>query len=200
VSATATAGRWVPLKEAAPTLRLSIDALRRRIRTKQVRARRTLTADGPRWLVLVTESPGVAPTMAEVAPGVAEEAAEQVDGGEDAVADEPREPWPTTVGDGTTIQAAQRAREMADYSERLLAPWRARVEELGRECGRLGAEADHLRERLAEERAERERWEAVLAEAEAAVEVPAPSRRWWQFWRWAASVTEAPAGAATERS
>lgn len=133
--------------------------------------------------------------MAEVAPGVVDD---QVDGEADTFVDEPREPRSTAPGDGTALQAAQRAREMAEYSERLLAPWRTRVEELGRECGRLTAEADHLRERLAEERAERERWEAMLAEAEAAtVEVAAPRRPWWRLWGWPSSAT-APAGVATE--
>jgi hypothetical protein len=91
---------------------------------------------------------------------------------------------------------------MAEYSERLLAPWRARVEELGRECGRLAAEAGHLRERLAEERAERERWEAVLAAAEAAdaAEAAAPRRPWWQFWRRAAPTGAAGTGPAAEPS
>jgi hypothetical protein len=141
----------------------------------------------------------VAPAVADSAPAVAEGQVDgQVDGQQDTFPDDLREP-PPAGGDGTALQAGQRAREMAEYSERLLAPWRTRVEELSRECGRLAAEADHLRERLAEERAERGRWEAVLAAAEAAeAEVAAPRRPWWQFWRRAASVPDASAGAASE--
>ena len=82
-----------------------------------------------------------------------------------------------------------RAEEMAVYTRALLEPLHAQLKAQAEQVGRLSAEVEHLQEQLAAERAERERWEAVLAEAEAADRAAqadaesAQSRRpWWRFW------------------
>jgi hypothetical protein len=88
---------------------------------------------------------------------------------------------------------------MAAYTRALLEPLHARLEVQAERIGRLEADLQHTRAALAAERAERERWEAVLAEAEAAeVELAAPRRPWWQFWRGAVMDTDAPVRTAAE--
>jgi hypothetical protein len=80
---------------------------------------------------------------------------------------------------------------MASYTRSLLEPLHARLEAQAERIGRLENALEQARAEVARERAERERWETALAEAEAADAVePAPPRRpWWQFWR----TLEAPA-------
>ena len=78
-----------------------------------------------------------------------------------------------------------RADEMAVYARALLEPLHAQLKELAEPVGRLSAEAEHLQEPLAAERAERERRETVPAEAEAAeraAEVAQRRRPWWRLW------------------
>jgi hypothetical protein len=91
---------------------------------------------------------------------------------------------------------------MAAYTERLLEPWRRRVEELAREngqlradlrhaeqaitqhgvaaeeVGRLTAELEQARQRVAEYEAVTDEWER----AQAAEAVAAAGRPWWRFW------------------
>ena len=91
---------------------------------------------------------------------------------------------------------------MASYTRALLEPLHARLEAQAERIGRLEADLEHARTEVARERAERERWEAVLAAAEAAeaAEPAAPGRPWWQFWRREAGGADRPIGVATEPS
>jgi hypothetical protein len=71
------------------------------------------------------------------------------------------------------LQPIQRAREMAEFTERLLEPWRRRVEEQAEQVGHLKAELEHARRQIAAFEVERER-AAAAAEGSA--------RPWWRFW------------------
>jgi hypothetical protein len=67
---------------------------------------------------------------------------------------------------------------MAEYTERLLAPWRQRVEEQAEHLGRLKAELEQARLQIAA-------FEAVTDELEqepAAAAAEAARRPWWRFW------------------
>src|SRR5262249_32317714 len=80
--------------------------------------------------------------------------------------------------------ARVRAEEMAAYTRALLEPLHAQLKEQAEQVGRLSAEGGHLQEQLAAERAERERWEAVLAAAGGAARAAEPAQRrrpWWRF-------------------
>ena len=82
------------------------------------------------------------------------------------------------AGAGTDLQPIQRAREMAEYTELLLAPWRRRVEEQAEQVGRLTAELEHARQQIAA-------FEAATDELERAQEAAtaeAAHRPWWRFW------------------
>jgi transposase-like protein len=99
---------------------------------------------------------------------------------------------------GGTLVPIQRAREMAEYTERLLESWRRRVEDLSRENGDLQAQLRQARQQLVERdgaaeeigrlRAELRHTEAQLAAAQAAQQeaaggaTAAPARPWWKFW------------------
>jgi chromosome segregation ATPase len=109
---------------------------------------------------------------------------------------------------------------MAAYTERLLEPWRRRVEELAGENGQLRADLRHAKEELAQRDATAEevgRLKAELAQAQrlvaefeavtdelereqdaAATEVA--RRPWWQFWRREAEVADRLPGAVAEPS
>src|SRR5215216_1288238 len=89
MTATRVAGEWAPLAEAARRLGLNIDQVRRRIRSDELRSRKTPSKRGgpARYEVWVdalersdipggapgagSASPGAAPGDAEPAPGVA---------------------------------------------------------------------------------------------------------------------------------
>jgi excisionase family DNA binding protein len=78
----------------------------------------------------------------------------------------------------TDLQPVQRAREMAEYTERLLEPWRRRVEEQAELVGRLKTELEQAREQIAA-------FEAVTVELEReqqAAAAGAVRRPWWRFW------------------
>jgi hypothetical protein len=78
--------------------------------------------------------------------------------------------------DPAMLQAAARAEEMARYTATLLEPWRRRVEELSQDVGRLTAERDEARRKVAE-------YEAVTEELEREHQADAPPHRpWWRFW------------------
>lgn len=208
---TAPTGEWLPLREAAERLGVSLDSMRRRLRTNSLRARQEPILGGHRWLVWVDgdacgpDANGVAPPpygggamgMADRAPPQAESASSL----EDEAESEPASPAPAQDPPGNrddatptprpapaeALVAAQRAEEMARYSAALLEPWRQRVEELSRENGRLEERAEHLQTELEQIRTQ-------LAEATASKEPPetenAPQaewpggRRWWQRLLW----------------
>jgi hypothetical protein len=78
----------------------------------------------------------------------------------------------------TDLQPVQRAREMAEYTERLLEPWRRRVEEQAELVGRLKTELEQAREQIAA-------FEAVTVELEREQQAAAAEvmrRPWWRFW------------------
>jgi excisionase family DNA binding protein len=82
------------------------------------------------------------------------------------------------AGVATDLQPIQRAREMAEYTERLLAPWRQRVQEQAEQVGRLTAELEHARQQIAA-------FEAATDDLEKAQEAAAAEalrRPWWRFW------------------
>jgi BMFP domain-containing protein YqiC len=146
-------GKWVGIPDAAQRLGLSVDAVRRRVRRKTLRSRRVPTEHGgpARYEVWVEEgAPGArqADGVARQAPDSAHQAARHSEPRIDAAA-----------------LAVSRAREMAEYTERLLLPWRDRVEQLSQRLGHLEAE-------LAAARREE-------AERQARLAVPRP---WWRFW------------------
>jgi hypothetical protein len=178
-------GCWATLREAGETLGISEDSVRRRLRNHQLHGRRVGTAQGFQWRVWV--GPGVPPPTeaadepdaggpADSAPGGADSAP----GGADSAPN-----GAETPAESALALARMRAEEMAAYTRALLEPLHAQLKEQAEQVGRLSAEVGHLQEQLAAERAERERWEAVLAEAEEAERAAesAQSRRpWWRFW------------------
>jgi hypothetical protein len=91
-----------------------------------------------------------------------------------------------------TALLAQRAQEMAAYTERLLAPLYGRLEAQATQIGRLEERAEHLQAERDAARAELEQARARIVELEAPVapepeSVPPPepeSRRWWQRLLW----------------
>jgi hypothetical protein len=203
-------GEWLPLREAAERLGVSLDSVRRRLRAKTLQARQETILGGHRWLVWVDggapgaaagvappPSPGGAmgvgasatPLAEDTAPRATDADDPQPSGGAspDARHETPhRAPGPAPQAPTEALVAAQRAEEMARYTAGLLEPWRRRVEELSRENGRLEERAEHLQTELEVTRAQ-------LAEATAPKEPPeaerAPSpaqgeRRWWQRLLW----------------
>jgi hypothetical protein len=148
------AGEWVGIPEAAQLLGLSVDAVRRRVRRKVLRSRRVPTEHGgpARYEVWVEEGAPGARQASRQAVGVARQATDsEHQAGRHSVrhVDE-------------TALAVSRAREMAEYTERLLLPWRDRVEQLSQRVGHLEAELAAARREEAERQA-----------------VPRP---WWRFW------------------
>jgi len=122
-------GEWVPISEAAQRLRLSQDAVRRRLKGGQLQARREVMPQGFRWLVLLAEdAPGVDNRdPGEVAPGGASRQGASAPEREVAQA-------------GAEVALLQRAQEMAAYTEALLQPWRRQALEQAERIVRLEAE------------------------------------------------------------
>jgi excisionase family DNA binding protein len=90
-----------------------------------------------------------------------------------------------TIG-ATAMQTLARAREMAAYTEQLLAPYVGRIEAQAEEIGRLRAELGHARERAEREAAEREALACELhaaRSASASPTTPEGNRPWWRFWQ-----------------
>lgn len=85
---------------------------------------------------------------------------------------------PSSGVDATDLQPIQRAREMAEYTERLLAPWRQRAEEQAEQVGRLTAELEQAKRQIAAFEAATDELEH---EREATI-VEATHRPWWRFW------------------
>lgn len=85
---------------------------------------------------------------------------------------------PSSQGAATDLQPIQRAREMAEYTERLLEPWRRRVEEQAEQVGRLKAELEQARQQIAAFEAAADALEREQRAAAAA----AAHRPWWRFW------------------
>jgi hypothetical protein len=171
-------GRWATLREAGETLGISEDSVRRRLRNHQLHGRRVGTAQGFQWRVWV--GPGAPPPAEAADEPDAGGPADSAPGGADSAPNGAESP-----AESALALARMRAEEMAAYTRALLEPLHAQLKEQAEQVGRLSAEVGHLQEQLAAERAERERWEAVLAEAEEAERATesAQSRRpWWRFW------------------
>ena len=127
--------RLVPLADAAIELGIPAATLRKRVKAGAIRGERRQTPQGFHWVV---EVPGGPPGMnghAAHAPTVdqmgTQSGARTGDQSPDQTVDQPgTRPAQTAV-------LAQRAEEMAVYSERLLAPYVRRIEEQAEEIGRL---------------------------------------------------------------
>lgn len=218
------AGEWLPLREAAERLGVSLDSVRRRLRTNTLRGRQEPILGGHRWLVWVEGSAhGTgAPGTREVAPlpppastnGVAHATSPLAGDATSPAGESFGEPAPSVPppdgqaelppqGTGETLVGAGRAEEMARYTTALLEPWRRRVEELSRENGHLEERAEHLRAELALARAQLaeatapppETERAPVAATEAADD--GADRPWWRrAWAWAKGDQATPGPAA----
>lgn len=118
----------------------------------------------------------------------------------------PSAPAPTEPPGGTALQTLARAREMAAYTEQILAPYMAKIEQQAEEIGRLKAQLEHAQERTQRAEAhaadveparpsdaatnprewdwERDRVGGSDDQATAAAEESAARQRrpWWKFW------------------
>jgi hypothetical protein len=156
----ADAGAWLPVKEAAPRLGLTLDQLRRKLRRGEIGGRRVPTPTGHAWLV-------------------------RVDG---ALSDAVRPPSDSTPAPPSAggSPALARAQEMAVYSEQLLRPYVAKIETQAERLGRLEerteslqAETERLRARVAELEAAPAASETTETPIAPQAEGPA-ARSWWQ--------------------
>jgi hypothetical protein len=205
MGASVGVGEWVPVKDAAERLGLTVDQARRRLRSGQLQGRQVLVAQGHVWEVWLsdeTPAPSEAsgagpdpdtgdqtPPYEPAADGSLNGAAHQTPDVVRAASDAAHQtPDGTPAGPGAELVGNQRAREMAEYSASLLEPWRRRVEELSRENGHLEERTEHLQAALEQARAQ-------LTEALAPNEPPAPQsvpqaepwpegRPWWRRLLW----------------
>ena len=190
VEASAEAGRWTLLQEAAAALGISRDAVRRRVAARVLRAERRRTARGPRlfvWLPAeglpdLVELPETVDAEDDAAPrggtDAAHSGADSARGGADAARGgaERRNDAPS----GATLAAA-RAEEMARYTAVLLEPWHRQAEAQAERIGRLENEVEHLRAQLAE--AAPTEAQAEAQDAPQAEHWP-EARTWWQKLLW----------------
>jgi hypothetical protein len=184
-AATTEPGGYVPLREAAERLGISEPAARRRVKTGRLRGQRRPTAQGHVWYVWVPAADASAPTSDTSGDGT-----RQVSPDGSSVSGDTRE----RVGrpSSATLQPADRAEEMARYTEALLAPWRRRVEELAVENGRLQERLATAEACIAELQAPPsdtivEEPETVAATPEVSEEEAPPALWWRRAWRWLSS-------------
>jgi hypothetical protein len=216
MSTSVGVGEWVPVKDAAERLGLTVDQARRRLRSGQLRGRQVAVAQGYVWEVwLPDDTPALGGTGSpdmethdraeDELPGAAvngslngavhqtSDARRAASDGVHQTPDARRQTADGTPG-GASVElvASQRAREMAEYTEALLQPWRRRVEEQAEELGRVKNEMEHLQAERDAARAELEQVQAQLTEA-TAPKAPEPEsapppepepRRWWQRLLW----------------
>jgi hypothetical protein len=213
----------LPLVEAAARAGVTPEALRKRIQRGTVVGRKRQG----QWYVAFDDAPAVQQDDIRTASGAGGQAAGRPSGYQ--------EEWTSgrveadTAGQASgqqdesgqaSLQSLARAQEMAAYTERLLEPWRRRVEELAGENGQLRADLRHAKEELAQREATAEEvgrlkaqleqaqrrvaeFEAVTDELEReqdAAAAEAARRPWWQFWRRETVVPDCLGGAAAESS
>jgi hypothetical protein len=195
----------LPLTEAAARAGVTPEALRKRIQRGTVVGRKRQG----QWYVAFADAATVQEDDVRTSSGVGGHVAGRPSGDQ--------ENWPSgrvesdTAGRSSgqpeesgqaSLQSLARAQEMAAYTERLLEPWRRRVEELAGENGQLRADLRHAEAALAQRDATAEevgRLTAELAQArqqiaafEAATDelereqeaaaAEAARRPWWRFW------------------
>jgi hypothetical protein len=150
----------LPVKEAAEALGVSVSGVRRGLKSGRLKGQRRATPQGHVWLIEVPDDQAVTTrTPASRVPG--DRATTRVPDSPDAAPDAPQE------APGEALLAT-RAQEMAAYTERLLAPWRAIVQQQAEEIGALKA-----------------RLEAAPApETQSAPSPQWETRRWWQKLLW----------------
>lgn len=157
---------WVSIRAAAQRLGVSPDAIRRRLRSGQLRGKQEPTPQGHVWLVDVEPAgdtqvapeysanghggpPGAerqAPGDGRYVPGATRYAP---DGATRQAAVAEGDEQDVEAAPAAAIIAAQRAEEMARYTAALLEPWRRRVEEQAEEIGCLKTKLDFAAEELA---------------------------------------------------
>jgi hypothetical protein len=193
-TAAPQAGEWVTLKAAAERLGLSQDGVRRRLRLHTLKGQRRRTSQGWRMYVWLPAGEDAAtPTVFETIDLEDEDANGSAPSGESYESPRsahaaPGEAYESPGGaqaapDGILTPAAQRAREMAEYTAVLLAPLHATLKEQAEELGRAKERAATLEARIAE---------LETPPAPEAQNGVAPhgeeQRRWWQrLFTWAAA-------------
>jgi hypothetical protein len=183
-------GEWLGVAEAAVRLGLSVDSVRRRIRTDAISKRKVRRPNGFGWEVYVhngaSAPPGGASGASEPVPLHASAKLPTAAGappmraggeGEHSVRDDqmlvPREAW-------------QRAMEQLGHFHELAEKYATTA----RELGKLETSEAFLRARLAELRAENERLRSLQERYDRAdtggipvgPQAQPPRRPWWQFW------------------
>jgi hypothetical protein len=199
---------WVTIAEAAKRLGLSPDRVRRRLKAGEFQARQVASRYGPTWEIRLRDltqrdssSPGAAPTAAPrvaAAPGVTPSLAKDEETNDEGPAAvelvrlvrHQQDQLTQLAGQVGFLQAQlQQAQEtlrllQAPLDEAVSDEAETKTEESGQtvvmaeEMGRLKAELEQARQRVAE-------FEAVTAQLEREQEVAAAEaarRPWWRFW------------------
>jgi hypothetical protein len=170
---TATA---LPLREAAARMGMSTDTLRKRLQRGLTPGRKV---DG-QWFVVPDGAPDVSVSVQDAA-GPVHDQTGPVPDSQDA-----------PPGPPGALLVSQRAQEMAEYTERLLAPWRAIVQQQAEEIGGLKAQlAASMAAPATNGVAHPQDAHGQAVEASTPPETesaPSPergARRWWQrAWVW----------------
>ena len=173
------AGRWLSLAQAAAAQGVGPDALRKRIPTGQVRARKR----GGRWQVWVP--------AADLGIRIIPDAPDTPDHPEsgnpdppdipDPIPDRPDHQEPPPAAQATVL--AQRAQEMAAYTERLLEPLHARLEAQAERIGRLEEQLAAAQTKIAVLETPAPEPEGETQNAPPAESWP-EGRAWWQKLLW----------------
>jgi hypothetical protein len=176
--------RLLPLAAASLELGVPAATLRKRVKAGTVRGERRQTPQGFLWYVEVADEPaasnghvsgsvngrtGAIPSGTQTDTHLVDRADDQpVDQMDDQMGDQP---GPRTVDRPVEAPpATQRARDMAEYSERLLAPYVRRLEEQAERIGRLEERAEHLEAERDTARADLEHTQAERDAARADLE------------------------------
>ena len=165
----------LPVDAAARHLGLSPQTVKRRLKRGTLRGEQEPTPTGFRWYVVV-DTPGIPDTPADT-PGDVPGTPAGVSAGTSG--DTPDTPQ-------TALQAT-RAQEMAEYTERLLAPWRAIVQQQAEEIGALSERTATLQARVEAQAPRITELEAPPTNGQAAGHGDAPAgggggagRSWWR--------------------
>ena len=195
----------LPLAEAAARAGVTPEALRKRIQRGTVVGRKRRG----QWYVAFADGSVMNDDVVRMSSGAGGQPSGQSSGAQEDMSsgqvevDTAGQPSGLQEETGNaSLQSLARAHEMAAYTERLLEPWRRRVEELAGENGQLRADLRHAEEALAgrdvtlekvgQLKAELEHAQRRVAEFEAATDeleqeretaaAEATRRPWWRFW------------------
>lgn len=173
-------GEWATIAEAARSLGVSPDAIRRRIRRGTMRARRgTATHGGPPPYLVWMKALDNVRSFPDDPPGRRQDVYQERQDGRQAHQD-------THQDAARTLALTQaRAAEMATYSQQLLAPYVRRIEEQAEELGTLKERLATAQARIAELEAPPEAEEVEETQSqEDATPAPPEQRPWWhRAWR-----------------